>query len=136
MTVGRVDQAEVGEGGAGHDLGGDGGDRLADGLGDERRGAAGAGVDLEHEDSWVVRQRLLDSELNIHQSTNVQGKRHLAGLTFEFFDRLATEENGGIEQALSPEWTPASSMCSSTPATKTSLPSHRASMSTSVARER
>ena len=48
----------------------------------------------------------------------------------------AFSEKGGIEQALSPEWTPASSMCSSTPATNTSLPSHRASTSTSVARLR
>jgi hypothetical protein len=48
----------------------------------------------------------------------------------------ALSEKGGIEQALSPEWTPASSMCSSTPATNTSLPSHRASTSTSVARLR
>ena len=45
-------------------------------------------------------------------------------------------EKGGIEQALSPEWTPASSMCSSTPATKTVSSSHRASTSTSVARFR
>ena len=41
-----------------------------------------------------------------------------------------------MEQALSPEWTPASSICSSTPATKTVSSSHRASTSTSVARFR
>ena len=45
-------------------------------------------------------------------------------------------EKGGREQAESPECTPASSMCSITPATKTVSPSHRASTSTSVARER
>ena len=43
---------------------------------------------------------------------------------------------GGSEQALSPECTPASSMCSMTPATNTLSPSQSASTSTSVARER
>uniref|UniRef100_A0A0N4ZAR3 NAD-specific glutamate dehydrogenase n=1 Tax=Parastrongyloides trichosuri TaxID=131310 RepID=A0A0N4ZAR3_PARTI len=37
----------------GHDLGGDGGDRLADGLGDEGRRAAGARVHFQHEDARV-----------------------------------------------------------------------------------
>ena len=45
-------------------------------------------------------------------------------------------ENGGSEQAESPECTPASSMCSMIPATNTLSPSARASASTSVARER
>ena len=45
-------------------------------------------------------------------------------------------ENGGSEQALSPECTPASSMCSITPATNTVSPSAMASTSTSVARDR
>ena len=35
----------------------------------------------------------------------------------------AESECGGSEQAESPEWMPASSMCSITPQTKTSLPS-------------
>ena len=48
----------------------------------------------------------------------------------------ADRDQGGMEQALSPEWTPASSICSSTPATKTVSSSHRASTSTSVARFR
>ena len=43
---------------------------------------------------------------------------------------------GGSEHAESPECTPASSMCSMTPATNTVSPSHSASTSTSVARER
>ena len=45
-------------------------------------------------------------------------------------------ENGGSEQALSPECTPASSICSITPATITVSPSQTASTSTSVARDR
>ena len=49
---------------------------------------------------------------------------------------LGDKERGGSEQALSPECTPASSMCSSTPATNTVSPSHKASTSTSVARDR
>jgi hypothetical protein len=53
---------------------------------------------------------------------------------FEFGDdRRADSECGGSEQALSPEWMPASSMCSMMPQTKTSLPSQRQSTSTSMA---
>ena len=40
---------------------------------------------------------------------------------------------GGSEQAESPEWIPASSICSITPAIKTSSSSHKASTSTSIA---
>ena len=42
-------------------------------------------------------------------------------------------ERGGSEQAESPEWMPASSICSMMPATNTSLPSQSASTSTSIA---
>ena len=45
-------------------------------------------------------------------------------------------ERGGSEQAESPEWMPASSICSMMPAMKTSLPSQRQSTSTSIASER
>ena len=43
---------------------------------------------------------------------------------------------GGRAQALSPEWTPASSMWRSTPITRTSVPSAMASTSTSTASRR
>ena len=45
-------------------------------------------------------------------------------------------ECGGSEQAESPEWMPASSMCSMMPAMKASLPSQRQSTSTSIASDR
>jgi len=45
-------------------------------------------------------------------------------------------EYGGNEQALSPEWTPASSMCSMMPPTTTCVPSQIASTSTSIASAR
>ena len=45
-------------------------------------------------------------------------------------------ECGGRTQALSPEWTPASSTCCMIPPIHTSAPSHRASTSTSVASSR
>jgi hypothetical protein len=45
-------------------------------------------------------------------------------------------ERDGSEQAESPEWMPASSMCSMMPATNTPLPSAMASTSISVASER
>ena len=47
-----------------------------------------------------------------------------------------SSENGGSAQALSPEWMPASSICSMMPAMNVSLPSARQSTSTSVASER
>ncbi len=46
---------------------------------------------------------------------------------------LCESEYGGIVQAESPEWIPASSICSITPATYTSVPSDKASTSTSIA---
>ena len=45
-------------------------------------------------------------------------------------------EWGGSEQAESPEWMPASSMCYMMPAMKTSSPSQTASTSTSTASDR
>jgi hypothetical protein len=47
----------------------------------------------------------------------------------------AESEREGSEQAESPEWMPASSMCSMIPAMNTSLPSQRQSTSTSMASE-
>ena len=44
-----------------------------------------------------------------------------------------SSECGGSEQALSPEWMPASSMCSMMPAMNVSVPSARQSTSTSTA---
>ena len=44
--------------------------------------------------------------------------------------------NGGVQQAESPEWMPAISMCSSTPPTNTCSPSQSASRSTSTAPSR
>ena len=52
-------------------------------------------------------------------------------------DTMASDSaNGGVQQAESPEWMPASSMCSSTPPTYTSSPSQSASRSTSTAPSR
>ena len=45
-------------------------------------------------------------------------------------------ERGGSEQAESPEWMPASSICSMIPAMNTSRPSQSASTSISIASER
>ena len=56
------------------------------------------------------------------------------GLPLQLGDGLVGESVcGGSEQALSPEWMPASSMCSMMPQTNTSLPSARQSTSISVA---
>ena len=110
-------EAEGGERLAGHDLGGDAGDRLADHLGDERHRAAGARVDLEDVDVAV-----LDGELHVHQADDLQRQGQLSRLALESRRSISgRSECGGSEQAQSPEWMPASSMCSMMPATKTSV---------------
>ena len=119
---------EVRQGLTGHQAGGDGGDGAVGGLGDEGHGAAGAGVHFKDVDHAV-----LDRELDVHQADDVQREGHLDGLAFQFLDGLGSQlECGGRQQAESPEWTPASSICSMIPATCTSLPSLNASTSTSM----
>jgi hypothetical protein len=93
-SYGTCRQAEAGQRLAGHDLGGDGGDRLADGLGDERHGARGARVHFQHVDARGVRVRLLDGELHVHQAADVQGQSHLHGLALQLLDRLGRQREG------------------------------------------
>ena len=66
-------QVEVRERPAGHDLGGDGGDRRADGFGHERHRATGTGVRLEDIDFLALYR-----ELYVDQALDVQrpGQRH------------------------------------------------------------
>ncbi|MNV06527.1 hypothetical protein D3C71_969090 [compost metagenome] len=89
-----VHQAEAGELLAGHDLGGDGGDRLADGLGHEGRRAAGARVHFQHEDARVFAVRLLDGELDVHQAAHLQGLGHGGGLTLQLGHDLGAQREG------------------------------------------
>ena len=124
-------EAKLGEPGSGHDLGGDLGDRDADRLGDEGHGARGARIDLEDVDVAV-----LHGVLHVHQPADIErpGERNVCRSISAMV--AGESECGGSEQAESPEWMPASSMCSITPQTKTSLPSASASTSTSIASER
>ena len=48
---------------------------LADGLGDEGHGAAGARVDLQHEDDAV-----LDGELHVHQAADLAARAPCAAV--------------------------------------------------------
>ena len=87
-------------------------DRHAGHLGDERHRARGARIDLEHVDVAV-----LDGVLHVHQAADLERQRQRAGLPVELGDRSSAERLcGGSEQAESPEWMPASSMCSMMPA--------------------
>ena len=91
-------EAKIGEFFAGHDLGGEFGKRDADGLGDEGDGAGGARVDLDDEELVVF-----DCELDVHQAADLQGLRQGLGRC-DYLFRIASEsENGGMQQALSPE---------------------------------
>ena len=66
-------EVEAGEAFAGHDARRDLGDRQADHLGDERHGARGARVDLEHVDVAV-----LDGVLHVHQAADLERQRQRA----------------------------------------------------------
>ena len=68
---------------AGHDAGGDLGDRPADGLGDERHGARGARVDLQHEDGAV-----LDGVLHVHQAADIERAGQRRRLALQLVDDL------------------------------------------------
>ena len=72
-----------------HDAARDLGDRLADHLGDERHGARGARIDLEHIDLAV-----LERILHVHQPADVERQRKLGGLRLEPGDRLGRERTG------------------------------------------
>ena len=77
---------KLGEGLARHDPGGDLGDRQADHLGDERHGARGARIDLQHVDVAV-----LDGVLHVHQPADLQRQRQLAGLPAKLGDRFGLQ---------------------------------------------
>jgi hypothetical protein len=65
----------LGQGDSGHDLGRDLREGLADGLGNERHGARGAGVHLQHKN-----RSALDRELRIHEPNDVEALGHLRNL--------------------------------------------------------
>ena len=115
LLPGRL-QAETRERRADHQLRGDLGDRHADRLGDEGHGARGARIDLEHVDVAV-----LDARYCTFISPTTPSAVASA-IVWRSISAIVSRgsECGGSEQAESPEWMPASSMCSITPQTKTS----------------
>ena len=129
VAHGPLLEIEVRERFAGHETRRDPGDGNADRLGDEGHGAARPRIDLEHVDLAPAAHR----ELDVHEPDDPErpGERPL-------WRRISSTTSlgrvqGGREQAESPEWIPASSMCSMIPAMNTSLPSERASTSISTA---
>ena len=90
MGVGDgVVQVEVSQFFAGHDAGADFGDGYTGGLGDERHGAGGAGVDFEDVDEVV-----LDGVLDVHQADDVECFGHGFGFGAQFGDRGGGEGVG------------------------------------------
>ena len=71
---------------AGHDAAGDLGDGLADDLGDEGHGAAGARIDFEQVDDAV-----LERVLHVHQAADLEGEGEFGGLALELGDDLGGE---------------------------------------------
>ena len=72
---------------------------------------------------------LEDLMTRVHAMLQELAARHAGG-------RILVTTHGGVQQAESPEWMPAISMCSKMPPTNTSLPSQSASTSTSMAASR
>lgn len=107
-----VIEPELGQARPGHHAGSDLRHRHARRLGHERNGARGARIDLEHMDRSV-----LDRILHVHQPDHLQRLGERLGLSAKLGHKCGGKRVGGSEQALSPEWMPASSMCSITPAT-------------------
>ena len=77
------DLAQRGQRLARHHPGGDLGDRPADRLGDKRHRAAGARIDLDQIDL-----ALLDRELDVHQSLDLERQRQLARLAVDLVDDI------------------------------------------------
>ena len=92
-----VVQREVGgQFGPGHHPGADLGDRHAGRLGDERHGAGGARIHLQHVDRVV-----LDGVLHVHQPDDVQRLGHRLGFGLQFGDHrrrqgIGRQRAGGI----------------------------------------
>ena len=108
--------AQLGQGLAHHDPGGDLGHGHPGGLGHEGDGAAGPGVRLEDEHRAV-----LHGVLHVEQAHDLEGRRRGPGCGVQ--RRRAPRPPGvwgGRAHAESPECTPASSTCSMTPPISTS----------------
>ena len=101
-------------------------------LGDERHGARRARVGLEHVEH-VGDQRELHVQQPAHADAAGDAPRWTGGSARA---RTSDSVTGGSTHAESPEWMPASSMCSMTPPRNSSVPSNSASTSISIASSR
>ena len=115
------------------------GQRHAGRLRHERHGPAGPRVGLDHEHLGPsAGRRVLDRELHVERADRPRGRRRWPGCSARSPRRSpGSRVGGGMTQALSPEWTPASSTCSITaPITTSPVASRTASTSTSMASSR
>ena len=95
---------------AGHDPGGELGQRHTDGLADERHGARGARIDFQHIDRLAF-----DGVCTFIRPTTFSS-RAMAWVYSRMVLMIRCESVwGGSTIAASPEWTPANSMCSRMP---------------------
>ena len=78
FDAGWINQVKIAQGFPGHDSGSNGRNWAAHSFGHERYGAAGAWVDFDQVDIAI-----LDGELHIHQSDNVQRQCQGFGLPFQ-----------------------------------------------------
>ncbi len=78
---------------AGHDLGGDAGQGLAQRLGDEGHGPRSARIDFQHVDLGVG-VRVHDGELHVHQAMDLERLGQRDGLRFQFPDGFRLQREG------------------------------------------
>ena len=117
------------------------GQRHAGRLGDERHRAAGARVDFEDVDDRLGRLLRCSRPLLTANCTFIRpltfSSRAMARVCRLISSMTAGGRLcGGMTQAESPEWMPASSMCCITPPMSVRVPSLRQSTSTSMAASR
>ena len=127
--IGLLLQVQLRELLAQHDLRGDAGHGDVADLGDQRHGARGPRVGLQDVDHVAARWRTGCSSAP-PRSARWRSCRVYSSIVSMCLGGMLI---GGITQAESPEWMPASSMCSITAGTKASWPSAMASASASMA---
>ena len=103
----------------------------AGGLAHERHGARRARIDFEH-----IHDLVLDRILDVEQADHFAARCAIVNVSRRISSMMSSDRVcGGSTQALSPEWMPASSMCSMMPQIMVFSPSLTASTSTSMASE-
>ena len=99
LPCGELGGKQFAELAAGHEAGGDLGQRDAGGLRDVRHGARGAGIDFDHVDVVVALGVALDGELQIDQADDLEREGQFARVGAQSFERLRSRMSDGGQDA-------------------------------------